>query len=211
MAIRIAKPPRNSRAALHQGLADVIEAADWDNHAFMAVGHDQAPMVADPDRDGFPHVVFTVALKDIAGSRGINRARHIGWRYLHGDAGHILAPVSRASEVMRGGPGGGHTFHGTNEGPFVAQTLEMLQKAARIKKVRDGDFRPCLLRIPALYVVAVWLISEDGPEADVIIPMDPCHRALKPGRAYSREQLHKCLQKPARESLEYHSRPQPEP
>ena len=102
-------------------------------------------------------------------------------------------------------------FHGTNEGPLVAQTLEMLQNAARMKKVRDGDFRPCLLRIPALYVVAVWLISEDGPEADVIIPMDPCHRALKPGRSYSREQLHKRLQKPARESLEYHSRPQPEP
>ena len=211
MAIRMVKPPKTVRAALDQGLIDMFGQAERDAYRFLPIGRDDAPMVPDPAREGFPHQVYGVTLKDMAGGKGLIGAFLVGWRHMHLKAGNSSGLASMATDVYPGAKGRGHQFGGTNEGPFVAQTLEMLQKAARMKKVRAGDFRPCLLRIPALYVVPVWLISEDGPEADVIIPMDPCHRALKPGRAYSREQLHKCLQKPARESLEYHSRPQPEP
>ena len=115
-----------------------------------------------------------------------------------------------AMEVYPGGKGAGHQFGGINEGPFVAQTQEILAAAARMKKVRAGNFRPCLLIIPALMVVAVWLRSEDGTAGDVILPMAPTNGALKPGRAYSREQLHKRLQKPAREIFEFHNRPDQE-
>jgi hypothetical protein len=210
MAIRIGKPPKAVRAALDQGLRDMFGAAGRNAYSLLPIGRDDAPMVADPVREGFPHQVYAVTLADMAGKKGLAGAFFTGWRHMHRKAGEHSGTASMATEVHPGSKGDGHQFSGSNEGPFVAQTLEMLGLAARMKKVRAGNFCPCLLIIPALMVAAVWLKSEDGPAGDMILPMAPTNGALKPGRAYSPEQLHKALKKAAEAAVDFDNQSPPE-
>jgi hypothetical protein len=148
-------------------------------------------------------------LENLVGSEGLAGATLVGWRHLHSNSEDIPSPATMASEVHPEDDGSGHQFAGTNEGQFVGQTLEMLQTASQLKEVQDGDFRACLLRIPAMMVAALWLKSEAGPDADVILPMAPTHQDLEPGKAYSAEQLHKALQKAAEATLAFHNQPHP--
>lgn len=209
MAIRIETPPDGVLAVLEQGLADIFDETERSALFLKTVAQDVVSAAADAASAGYPHPVFNATLENLIGSEGLAGATQLGWRHLHSGSEDIHSPATLASEVHADADAGGHQFAGTNEGHFVDQTRELLQTASQMKEVQDGEFRPCLLRIPALMVAALWLKAESGPDADVIIPMAPTHSDLEPGKPYSAEQLHHALQKAAGETLEFHNQPHP--
>jgi hypothetical protein len=86
----------------------------------------------------------------------------------------------------------------------VAGTLAALDRAR--SAVTTGSFELRVLRIPALYVMALWLHGESG-NRDVVIPMAPTHHLLEPGRAYEGGEFTSTLAPAASERLEFDDSP----
>ena len=90
-----------------------------------------------------------------------------------------------------------------NEGPFVESTADAIDQAERDPELADGDYEVRVLRIPALYVMALWLKDERGG-ADVLIPLDPTPAPLEAGRKYAPAELSSTLAEAARARLAFY-------
>jgi hypothetical protein len=112
-----------------------------------------------------PHQVFTLGLDDITAGGGLDRARPVGWRYLVQDGGRTVASAETALQ-----PDGTHHASQFTDGPFVAETERAVQAVQRLPHVAAADFEVRLLRVPALYVMALWL---HAPATDLLVPLVP--------------------------------------
>lgn len=177
MSIKPSSPPSEALNSLQNGLGQIRTmpgaAPARGFAAALSDGHE-------PHWDeGLPHQAYNLGLDAINSGQGLAAAQPVGWRFLLGQPSQdptVAAEVSHAS--------GQHEFAGLNRGPFVAQTLSAMKKAELDSEVRDGDFEPRLLRVPALYVVALWL-KERTTGKDILIPLDPAPPSLTPGRHYT--------------------------
>src|SRR5205814_7734225 len=59
-------------------------------------------------------------------------------------------------------------FLGLTHGPFTGATVEALHAAERMPKVAAADYDMRLLKIPAVYLAALWLHADND---DILIPM----------------------------------------
>jgi hypothetical protein len=117
-----------------------------------------------------PHPVFNLGLDALESPDWTSRAEMTGWRYfVTSEAGVVAA--AEASSDSAGGPIKGTM---TNAGPFVVGTEKALASVESDPKVAKGSFALGLLRVPALYVVALWLRGE-GKSAgtDWFVPVAP--------------------------------------
>jgi hypothetical protein len=120
-----------------------------------------------------PHRVFVATLEDILSGRLLAGAREATTRYflVHADNEPFAA-----AEVS------GAQFIHLNEGPFVEGTARAMVAAEQLDATNERDYELRLLRIPAVYVTAVWLAS---PSDDILIPADPAPEPLIAGQAYN--------------------------
>ena len=112
-----------------------------------------------------PHQVFTIGLDDIADGGGLDSAQPVGWRYLVEDGGQLIASAETTQA-----PDGTHEVSQFTEGPFVAETDKAVKAVRRLPQLAAAGFELRLLRIPALYVMALWLHS---PATDLLVPLAP--------------------------------------
>jgi hypothetical protein len=146
---------------------------------------------------GLTHRIFSLGLKDIAeGGDILGRARLVAWRYLLSDGGGHEA---LAAEVYV--TDGRQQFAGLNEGPFSTGLIQAIAAADALPAVRDGDFELNLLRVPALWLVALWLKSGRPGMADLLVPMAPAPPGLNPNRPYAADQLFAVMAPTVRQKL----------
>lgn len=112
-----------------------------------------------------PHQIFTMGLDDITTGAGLDRAQPAGWRYLIEDGGQLIA--SAESTLA---PDGTHEVSQFTEGPFVAETDKAVKAVRKLPQLEAAGFELRLLRIPALYVMALWL---HAPATDLLVPLAP--------------------------------------
>ena len=112
-----------------------------------------------------PHEVFTMGLDDVASGAGLDRARSVGWRYLVEEGGQLIASAETTLA-----PDGTHEVSQFNEGPFVAETDKAVKAVRKLPQLEAAGFELRLLRIPALYVMALWL---HAPATDLLVPLAP--------------------------------------
>jgi hypothetical protein len=126
-----------------------------------------------------PHDVYSLGLDRLAAGASLQDAEPVGQRFLVVDGD---TPVSSAEVTPEG-----EDFQ-ANEGPFVAATLAAVERAEQDPELSDGRYELRLLRVPALYLMALWLKDEDG-DGDRVIPLDPAPEPLEPGRHYRPDEL----------------------
>jgi hypothetical protein len=143
--------------------------------------------------DGAPHPVFQLSLEDVSAGKGVEAARQSGWRFLMGQAS---TQGGTAGEVHGAGPA--YEFGGISHGAHVGQMVETLQRAERLREVADGEFELRLLRVPALYVVAVWLKDQRAAN-DLLIPIPPTRPPLVVGQPYTTADFERVLKQVAGE------------
>jgi hypothetical protein len=125
-----------------------------------------------------PHRIFTVALEALAGDdRLVDAAEFAGWRALLEEDGRVVAAV----EVPTPQRGTGAAL--VNRGPFAPSTVSALTMAERHELVASDRFELRLLRVNALYVVALWLHAAEAA-ADVFVPLAPAPAPLRAETAY---------------------------
>lgn len=123
-----------------------------------------------------PHPVFNLGLEDIDALEWISKVRMTGWRYFVTSGNGVVA----ASEASTSSPEGAVMGTLTNQGPFVEGTEDALAIAEESAEVAAGKFVLGMVRIPALYVVALWLRNEDSlGEFDRFVPAAPTIAPLK--------------------------------
>jgi hypothetical protein len=67
--------------------------------------------------------------------------------------------------------------------------------------VADGEYDLRVLRLPALYLMALWLKDRDG-HADLLVPLDPPPTGIEAGRGYAADELLGELRERARSLLD---------
>lgn len=137
-----------------------------------------------------PHETYHLGLDAIQAKRGVAAAEAIGWRYIIGraDAPHALAAEVHSRD-------GAFAFAGLNEGPFNQEMTHTLQRIE--PQIYAADYEPRLLRIPALYIAALWLKSLSPPQGDLFVPMEPSNPEVTPGRLYTAKEFEAALEKAA--------------
>ncbi|MFF5210524.1 hypothetical protein [Streptosporangium sp. NPDC000396] len=112
-----------------------------------------------------PHQVFTIGLDAIESGAGLDAARPVGWRYLITASGNVIA----SAEITQAPDGTPQPAQFT-EGVFVGATATAVQAARALPQLEKAAFELRLLRIPSLYLMALWLHS---PATDLLVPLAP--------------------------------------
>lgn len=147
-----------------------------------------------------PHPVYSLSLTDVVENHPPSDDALTGWRYLV-DVG--AGPVA-AAEIATTAQSTEPRFASLNQGPFVNATVEALPVAETGGGQAEYSMR--LLRIPALYVLAMWLHAEDEGE-DAFVPLAPAPDPLESGHEYTWGELRERLLPAARQRLEFDDRP----
>lgn len=199
MAIRYATPPDDAERLAASGLNEVTRTA----HLKTAGGAALTTLAPDQVTLSSAHEIHNVGLDAVAGRRPLAESPTVGWRYLVETPAGIVA----SSEVAADAGGRPTAFAQLNEGPFVESTAHSLADVERIPQVESGTYEVRMLRIPALYVAALWLKDLDGGN-DLIVPLVPAPDFLEAGRAYREAEFLDAIETPARQRLDFDDSPQ---
>src|SRR5262249_58641349 len=123
-----------------------------------------------------PHRIYTAGLDGLL-NRGLDGAVFTGWRYLVADRDRVVA-----SAELAGDAGESPLLLG---GPYVASTAAAIDELEQLPEVTTSDFELRLLKVPALHIVAAWLVGDQ----QLVDPLRPPPHLLAARRPYSHNDL----------------------
>jgi hypothetical protein len=139
-----------------------------------------------------PHPIFAVELERLAAAdRPLDGAELVGWRALLEEDKRVVAAV----ELPGVEPGKAGAL--VNRGAFAQSTVAALSTAERHERVASERLELRLLRVNALYLLALWLHAAGGDE-DLFVPLAPAPAPLRAETAYERKELEAELSEMAR-------------
>lgn len=175
MSVAFVSPPHDGFSTLQQGRQAIRAAQQLDPHGGMALA---LPSVTSAMR---PIPVYEWGLDSLAAGKGLETARLVAWRYL------LVANnrVHHAAEIYPDAQGSGNTRFGALTTGFVGGEEDALQVVDRMPEAQQGNYELRAVRVPALYVMALWLKDLLG-ERDRFVVMPPVFApvpALQPLKA----------------------------
>jgi len=146
MPLNFATPPVDGRAVLAQGLRELSMASTAGGKGFALGG--AAPQAMEP------HPVYELGLDQLKDQKTrFEDARLVGWRYLLVQNQKVV----QAAEISGTPAGGsGSKFSSLTSG-YAAAMEDVFHKAEQLPEVAGGDFEIRTLRVPGVYVTALWL------------------------------------------------------
>ena len=164
MPIHVPAAPPDAANALRDALSSLIAQP-------ATGGHIRELAAAAPIDLSAPHPVYVASAQDIVDRQLLVNAQLIGWRTIVSKDDQPLA----AAEVDNA-----NALSQVNKGPFVAGTVEAVRAATEQVAADARDYELRLLRIPAVYTIALWLHAGD---ADVLVPVAPAPAPLQANQA----------------------------
>jgi hypothetical protein len=158
MPLHLPDPPHGAPDKVMSKLHEFADGAKFSTPALRGAHKEQLALSA-------AHQVFTMGLDDVTAGGGLDRARPVGWRYLVQEGGRVIASAETTP-----GADGSHEVSHFNEGPFVAATDKAMTAVRNLPQLEAAGFELRLLRIPALYMMALWL---HAPTSDLLVPLAP--------------------------------------
>jgi len=129
-----------------------------------------------------PHQMYNLGLADIKGNNPVAKAKPTAWRYLVVENNSVIAAAEAVQKTRSAKP----QFSSTNEGPFVDSMARAIEVAEHLPEVQAGQFEFSVLRVPALYLIALWLQgSGSKSKGDIFIPLAPAPPGMKAGQHMS--------------------------
>jgi len=178
MPVTFPSPPSDGSAALQRGLEAIRTGRQLDPRGGAAA------LAVSPNASAMrPYPVYELGLDDLAAGRGIDAARPVAWRYLLVSNGR----ARQAAEIVPDRGGGGSQFGALTTG-FVAGEEEALRLAEQLPEIKQGTYEIRALRVPALYVMALWLKDVQGDD-DRFIVMPPAFPPVQALHAYATRDL----------------------
>ena len=143
-----------------------------------------------------PHQIYVVDLDAIAAGKLLSAATLVGWRYL------IVQGNDAVSEAEHSEPEaeGAAEFLGLYKSRFANETLNAIHAVEGSPKLAKQDYELRYLKVPALYLAAIWLAREGK---DLIVPLDPAPDGLKANVPISEEAVLKALRPLAGKTVKF--------
>ncbi|GLZ78071.1 hypothetical protein Afil01_28780 [Actinorhabdospora filicis] len=158
MPLHLPEPPQVVPDRIRTKLHEFADGKKFSTKALRGARKEQLDMST-------PHRVYTMSLDDVASGGGLDRARAGGWRYLIEDGGQLIASAEATQTAD-----GEFELSQFTEGPFVAATDKAVKAVRKLPALVADGFELRLLRVPALYMMALWLHSA---AADLMVPLAP--------------------------------------
>jgi len=146
----------------------------------------------------YPHVVYNMRLDDLAAGKGLETAAPTGWAHITGAPGTVglLAEVKYDTQE----------FSQLNQGPFASGIADSIATVESEPTVQAGDYELNVLRIPGIYVIALWLKDAQGI-SDAIVPVPPVPPEFEAGRFYTAAQFTEIARGMAQRRLAFDNSP----
>jgi hypothetical protein len=188
MPLTFATPPQGGKVAVIKGLQDVAPASTLVGVAAAAAGP-AGLRVMEP----FP--VYSLGLSALV-SNGLDAAHLIGWRYL------IVAGqnVVQAAEIFTPQKGGALELSSLTTG-HAREMEDVLRNAEALPQVAQGDYEIRALRVPALYVTALWLKGLQK-NRDLFLMVPPLFPPFNDKVPYDRDDFLKLLKAAAAKTVQ---------
>ncbi len=199
MGVRFGTPPGEAERLAQVGVEQVARTARLKTAGGAALTTTASEQVSLSS----PHEMRHVGLDALTEQRPLDASETTGWRYLVEAGGAAVAGAEVATDAY----GGEAAFSQLNEGPFVQSTAEALRTLDERTETAAGNYEVRMVRVPALYVMALWLEDLDGDQ-DLVLPLAPAPAYLDTQRMYYEPEFLDALAGPARERLEFDDTPQ---
>jgi hypothetical protein len=142
------------------------------------------------------HAVYNIGLDDLLSNKPLSALPLTAWRFIVRSG----TPDAAAAETLTDPQGSTPTFASVNSGPFVSGTIAALQSLATDPAFAKGDWDGRMIRIPALYIMAIWA-HDKKTGADIIRVTAPAPDYLDTKKSYKWDEFKAAVQGPAREKL----------
>jgi hypothetical protein len=144
-----------------------------------------------------PHVIYHLGLDDLAAGRGVEASTPVGWGQIAGSpGGELLAETKFDTQELSQ----------LNQGPYAAGIANSIARAEADPRVKARDYQVGVLRIPGIYVIALWLKDVKGND-DAIVPVPPVPQELEADRFYSLAEFTNVAIGMAKKRLEFDNSP----
>jgi len=194
MGLRFSEPPPQALQVLMEGLR-LKEGAPL-IRGLEVRGDERVDVAA-------PHMLYTVDLDELIEHRSLTTARPAAWRYLIVKDDTLVGSAELATGKDKYSA---ERLASTSQSPFDEETNIVLAVASALPEVERGSFEVGVLRIPAIYVMALWLRDQEGT-ANLFIPMKPAPSPLEAHVPYPEKRFVSILIDLARPQLEFDSSP----
>jgi hypothetical protein len=188
MTLRVPTPSRQSLDAVQSQLSELAGRIAFRQRALGQANPLDLALAA-------PHDVYFLGLDQLVEGVDLEAAKPIGRRFL------VMAGDEAISSAEIAAPDG--SGFQANEGPYVAASAAAITQAEADPDLSTRDYELRLLRIPALYFVALWLKDDRDRDYDVLIPLDPVPAPFVAGRKYRPDEVLAQLAPMARERLQF--------
>jgi hypothetical protein len=187
MPLLIESPPKGADKVLNAAVSELV------GHGAIALGTRSKPTAS------MPVPVYNLGADAIASGRGLAAARPTGWLVTLTADGEVRGTIELIPARPRKGetPSEAVRFGGFSVGPLhraLAAAIESAAKSSGRNKVQLA-----VLRVPALYLLALWLKDESGER---ILPIPPSPPPLKAGEPYPANRALESLRQAAKLVME---------
>ncbi len=138
------------------------------------------PGTADPEQPyelAAPQAVYLLSARQLANTQPLSVARRGGWRFLVLQGRRAVAAVD-LDAAKSGRPA---AVSHISAGPYVEWTARAIRFAQLQPAVKRHDFEVRIVKVPSIYVYALWLHSA---ERDLLIPF--AHSSVRLARGQRR-------------------------
>jgi hypothetical protein len=172
MAIILKEPPQKS-------VDELKNAMTWfHDHKSSAVSATSL-LQTSAGNQNTPHPIYNLDRDQILAKKGLAAAKLVGWRYIiKDDAGDYHVAEVGVNETATE-----HSFRSFNEGAHLNSFVSLFNNFSLNEAVKGSDYELCVLRIPACYIMAIWL-KEKGNH-DLFLPLDPLQPGFTAGTTYN--------------------------
>jgi hypothetical protein len=152
-----------------------------------------------------PLPVYRLGLDEVEGHESLDRAKHVGWRYLVEPPGGGSVAYADVKETS----GGGSRFASLSQNRNAERLMQAAHLAQQVAEDLPDDCEARVLDVPALYLSAIWLTAARpifipyidaqrlaDPSAKIEVEPDFLNRLLNAART-ARQQLNNTPPGPA--------------
>jgi len=199
MPIIMRNAPRHAAAVLAANVTELMRAKHTP-HGMKADVHPEELQHSEP------HPVYVATLDDLAAGKLLAAAKQTGWRYLLAQNDEVVAEAElakgrRTAKGAKGAKREALAFAGLTHGPFTGATVDGLHAAERLPQVEKADYELRLLKVPAVYLVALWL---HGSNEDLLVPLGQPPAGLRKNKAYTEAGVIRALRATVARTKEFH-------
>ncbi len=143
----------------------------------------------DASQPAYP--MYLLGINDVLNPQtGLDAAKQTGWLY-------IISPDMTAT-VAGEDSGDSHTFSSFTSGPLAAAITQQVSELSHNASLSGITYEICLLNLPALHLVALWLKTGTAVTADdLLLPLLSAQPLLPVGHSFSVSEFFSALQAPA--------------